>query len=114
MLHNAFHFHESRTFYQDRGIGNGNLLHRCADGFDRLEMARRCSHCCTRCNCAIECLYGETRGVAEAEEMIDALRSGISTNLFMKLLSFVTNLAHIAQHQHARCSGSDQYIDGSA
>src|SRR5450830_965107 len=97
MLHNAFHFHESRTFYQDRGIGNGNLLHRCADGFDRLEMARRCSHCCTRCNCAIECLYGETRGVAEAEEMIDALRSCISTNLSTTELSSPTVPAHGAR-----------------
>src|SRR4051812_19962912 len=77
MLHDAFHLHETRTFYQHRRGGDGNLLGCGANGVDSVKMARR--ECCPRR--AVVCLDGVAHGVAQTEEMIDAAFARIGADL---------------------------------
>src|SRR5450830_976044 len=106
MLHNALHLHEARTFYQYRRRRGCSLVNCGAHGVDGVEMTGRDRGS----------RHGVVfiDGVAETEKMVNTAFACISADFPMEFWTFVTNLTHVAQGQHAWRSGLREHVDGGA
>lgn len=103
VLHDTLHAHEARALDQERRLRCGQLGGGGRQRIDAVEMP----------GARAEGMAGRLGQLAQRQQMLDAAAAGIGADFLVELAAFAADLAHVAQHQHARRAGGGQHVDRS-